>query len=167
MRRLFLAALLGAAFLVFPAAAFASDGDADGDDAVAVAPSNWAICHDGILSDDIGQGCTNDAAYGWPYDAGAAPVTAPAYHAHRTYTPAAAPATPAPGGLVGCILERESNNGATSSNIAQFQESTWLAYGGGRYAASPGAASRADQIAMVNHVLAVGGASNWTQYDGC
>jgi len=73
----------------------------------------------------------------------------------------------AAGGIVGCILQRESTNGAASSNLAQFQQSTWDAYGGRQYASSPGAASRADQIAMVNKVLAAGGIGNWRPYDGC
>jgi hypothetical protein len=62
-----------AALIAFPASALADDGDGDSDDGGAVATqvqsapaSNYAICHDGILSDDVGQGCTNDGPYGGP-----------------------------------------------------------------------------------------------------
>ena len=50
MKRLILAALIGGAVFAFPALASASSGS--------------GICYDGILSNDAGQGCTNDAAYG-------------------------------------------------------------------------------------------------------
>jgi hypothetical protein len=49
-RLLILAALVCSAACVFPALASASSGS--------------GICYDGILSNDAGQGCTNDAAYG-------------------------------------------------------------------------------------------------------
>jgi hypothetical protein len=49
VKRLILAASLALAVLALPASALAH--------------SNYAICHDGSLSDDVGQGCTND----WPY----------------------------------------------------------------------------------------------------
>jgi hypothetical protein len=52
VKRLILAASLVLAVLALPASA--------------VAHSNWAICHDGSLSDDVGQGCTNNAPYGSP-----------------------------------------------------------------------------------------------------
>jgi hypothetical protein len=45
---LILAALLSSAAFAFPA----------------VASADSPICHDGILSNDVGQGCTNDGAYG-------------------------------------------------------------------------------------------------------
>ena len=48
MRRLILAALVSGAAFAFPAVAMADP----------------PICHDGILSDDAGQGCTNDGPYG-------------------------------------------------------------------------------------------------------
>lgn len=51
MRRLTLAAAFAFAVLMFPAGALATS-------------SNYAICHDGSLSDDAGQGCTNDGPYG-------------------------------------------------------------------------------------------------------
>src|SRR5438445_12123495 len=49
MKRLILTASFALAVLALPTSAFAH--------------SNYAICHDGSLSDDVGQGCTND----WPY----------------------------------------------------------------------------------------------------
>ena len=52
MKRLILAASLVLAVLALPASALAH--------------SNYAICHDGSLSDDVGQGCTNDGPYGSP-----------------------------------------------------------------------------------------------------
>lgn len=48
MKRLILAASFGLAVAAFPAGAQADS----------------PICHNGVLSDDVGQGCTNDAAYG-------------------------------------------------------------------------------------------------------
>jgi hypothetical protein len=48
VKRLILAALLSSAAFAFPA----------------VASADSPICHDGILSNDVGQGCTNDGAYG-------------------------------------------------------------------------------------------------------
>jgi hypothetical protein len=48
LKRLILAALLSSAAFAFPA----------------VASADSPICHDGILSNDVGQGCTNDGAYG-------------------------------------------------------------------------------------------------------
>ena len=49
MKRLILAASLVFAVFAFSASAAMADS---------------AICHDGSLSDDVGQGCTNDGAYG-------------------------------------------------------------------------------------------------------
>jgi hypothetical protein len=174
MRRLTLAAFLGGAAFMFPASSLANDiptssspYSCDGDEAYCnpavhgLDVIDWAAvrgvvsvaapvqsAHDG---DGDNDGDTSDANVAGSAVASAAPST---YSA-------------APSGVVGCILQRESNNGATSSNLAQFQQSTWDAYGGQQYAASPGAASRADQIAMVNHVIAVGGIGNWSPYDGC
>jgi Transglycosylase-like domain len=92
------------------------------------------------------------------------------YVSHSSYVQPA-PQTTAVGSnssVVSCILRTESGNGTTSSNLAQFQQSTWLAYGGAQYAPSPDQASPAQQIAMVNHVLSTpNGISNWAPYDGC
>jgi hypothetical protein len=57
LKRLILAALISSAAFVFPA----------------VATADPAICHDGILSDDVGQGCTNDGPYGGPPAATSSP----------------------------------------------------------------------------------------------
>ena len=143
MRRLFLAALLGAAFFMFPAAALAEDGADEPDDSGAVATSSWAICHDGILSDDIGQNCPNDAAYGPPYYyGGATPTAAPAYHAQRTYAPAAAPVVSS-GGYCGAY---------------QFDQSTWSSVG---MSGSPCGASPALQDQAAQRLYAQRGSEPW------
>jgi hypothetical protein len=47
----------------------------------------------------------------------------------------------------------------------QFQESTWETYGGA--ASEYGVAGAAYQDQIFDNAIAAGGASNWTNYDGC
>jgi len=47
----------------------------------------------------------------------------------------------------------------------QFQLSTWEAYGGA--ASEYGVAGPAYQDQIFDNAIAAGGASNWTNYDGC
>jgi len=73
------------------------------------------------------------------------------------------------GGLVGCIVERESsgNPNAAGGGLGQFQQSTWEADGGTQYAPTPNQASASQQLAVIQAQVAAGHTSQWTAYDGC
>ncbi len=102
-----------------------------------------------------------------------------------TSAPAAPPTTSAAGSSDGsattyaspgsafesCVIQRESNgnaevvNGSGHWGLYQFSQSLWTAYGGS--AATFGNASAGEQQQMFDRVVAAGGASNWSAYDGC
>jgi hypothetical protein len=98
---------------------------------------------------------------------------APARHYVHRYTPTRATPTGGESSLVRCIVARESGGNPRAVNasghmgIGQWAESTWLAQGGGRYAATPLGASYGEQLAVIESAVAHGGASAWTPYDGC
>jgi soluble lytic murein transglycosylase-like protein len=91
---------------------------------------------------------------------------------HR-YTPTRSTPTGGESALVRCIVARESSGNPRAVNasghmgLGQWAESTWLAQGGGRYAATPLGASYGEQLAVIESAVAHGGASAWTPYDGC
>jgi LysM repeat protein len=111
----------------------------------------------------------------------AAPVTttAPAPVYRQASTPvyqsapvqSAAVSTTGDSSLQQCIIARESGGDSQVMNssghygLYQFSASTWAAYGGNP--ADFGNASVAEQNQVYNNAIAAGGASNWTQYDGC
>jgi hypothetical protein len=70
-----------------------------------------------------------------------------------------------------CVIARESGGNAQVMSAAgyyglyQFSASTWAAYGGNP--ADFGHASVAEQNQVFDNAIAAGGASNWSQYDGC
>jgi LysM repeat protein len=70
-----------------------------------------------------------------------------------------------------CVIAAESggNPQVMSSSgyygLYQFSASTWAAYGGNP--ADFGHASVAEQNRVFDNAIAAGGASNWSQYDGC
>jgi hypothetical protein len=81
---------------------------------------------------------------------------------------AAAPSS----GLASCIISRESGGNTQATNgqysgIAQWSPSSWAGGGGTAYASSPTGATYAQQVQVLNNMLANGQASQWTPYDGC
>jgi LysM repeat protein len=70
-----------------------------------------------------------------------------------------------------CVIAAESGGNAQVMSSAgyyglyQFSASTWAAYGGNP--ADFGHASVAEQNQVFDNAIAAGGASNWSQYDGC
>jgi len=80
--------------------------------------------------------------------------------------PAAAPASS--GGVNWAAIAACESGGNWSANTGngfygglQFTERTWLAYGGGQYAASANLATPAQQIAVAQRVLAAQGSGAW------
>lgn len=69
--------------------------------------------------------------------------------------------------LARCIIYRESTNGTTSSNIAQWQGSAWAEDGGLRYAPSPYSATYTQQEIILMQALARGESWRWRPFDGC
>lgn len=184
MKRLILTASFGLAVAVF---AFPAGAMADS-----------PICHDGILSDDAGQGCTNDAAYGgaptsssassgWSdgaichdgilsddagqncadglyervYGSGSssssststarsAVASTSSYSGGGSYSDVPG----VPSSFAACVAQRESTNGAGSSNIYGIQ-------GGG------GNGSLAEQKQAFAQMYASRGTEPWAPYDGC
>ena len=76
-------------------------------------------------------------------------------------------------GLASCIIRSESGGNSQAVNSSghmgegQWDESTWLADGGGRYASTPLGASASEQTAIINEQLAAGHAGQWTNWDPC
>jgi hypothetical protein len=89
-----------------------------------------------------------------------------------TTTPTAESSAPA-SGLTQCIIQRESGGDPTVVNSSghmgegQWDESTWLADGGGKYGATPLDASGAEQQQVIESQVAAGNTGQWTEYDGC
>jgi hypothetical protein len=90
--------------------------------------------------------------------------------------PSAAPAPPSSGGdaahspLGICIRNAEEGGSyawgpGNGGGAYQFALSTWEAYGGA--ASEFGVAGPAYQDQIFDNAIAAGGASNWTNYDGC
>jgi hypothetical protein len=90
--------------------------------------------------------------------------------------PAPPPAPPGPGGdaassALGICIRNAEEGGSyawgpgNGGGAYQFVLGTWEAYGGagGEY----GVAGAAYQDQVFDHAIAAGGASNWTDYDGC
>jgi len=101
-----------------------------------------------------------------------APATS--YHAPATsYRAPAATSYTAGSGLVGCIISRESGGNAQAVNpnghygLGQWDQSTWIADGGGRYASTPLGASASQQAQIIREQVAAGNTGQWTNYDGC
>jgi hypothetical protein len=96
----------------------------------------------------------------------AAPARAPARAPAPIPAPAPAPA-PAPSHDWDAVAQCESggnwsiNTGNGYYGGLQFSSSTWLAYGGGAYAPRADLATRGQQIAIAEKVLAVQGAGAW------
>lgn len=94
-----------------------------------------------------------------------------------TTTTTATSAAPAPeaaaSGMTACIIARESGgnpeavNGSGYMGEGQWDESTWLADGGGAYGATPLDASAAEQQQVIANQVAAGNTGQWTNYDGC
>ena len=174
MKRLILAAGLVLAALTFPTGALADS----------------PICHDGILSNDAGQGCTNDAAYGGAPSSGwsdgaichdgnladdAGQNCADGLY-ERVYGTggsasssstgvSAAPAVVSsdsslsdvpgvPSSFAACVAQRESTDGAGSSNIYGIE-------GAG------GQGDLASQKAAFAQMYGARGTEPWAPYDGC
>ena len=102
--------------------------------------------------------------------AGSAPVVSAS--AQPTQSPvavqAAAPAAASSGGANWAAIAACESGGNWSANTGngfygglQFTQQTWLAYGGGQYAASANLATSAQQIAVAQRVLAGQGIGAW------
>ncbi len=94
--------------------------------------------------------------------AGALPAGSPAAQQ------AAAPAPASSGGANWAAIAACESGGDWSANTGngfygglQFTEQTWLAYGGGQYAASANLATPAQQMAVAQRVLAAQGIGAW------
>lgn len=147
---------------------------------------------DGLLVDGIvgpqtwgalfGSGTTTSFAPVRPAApvAAAAPAAPSSYAAPRTYSaPATSYRAPAAtsytggSGLVGCIIRSESGGNPQAVNpnghygLGQWDQSTWIADGGGRYASTPLGASAAQQQQIISEQVAAGNTGQWTNYDGC
>lgn len=59
------------------------------------------------------------------------------------------------------------NPSSTASGLFQFLTSSWLAYGGGRYAPTAAQASPAQQTEIANNAFAVSGLSPWAASQHC
>jgi LysM repeat protein len=109
-------------------------------------------------------------------------AASPAPTGYSSAGPATPTSTPAPvqtessstgsgGSFQACVIAAESggNPQVMSSSgyygLYQFSASTWAAYGGNP--ADFGNASVAEQNQVFDNAIAAGGASNWSQYDGC
>jgi hypothetical protein len=91
-------------------------------------------------------------------------------------SPSTAPSPPSSGGdaahsaLGECIRNAEEGGSyawgrGNGGGAYQFQEGTWETYGGA--ASEYGVAGSAYQDQIFDNAIAAGGASNWTNYDGC
>lgn len=175
MKRLILTASFVLAVAAFPAGAMAdspichdgslSDDAGQGctnDAAYGGAPaasSGWsdgAICHDGILSDDAGQNCA-DGLYERVYGSSGSSSSSTSAVASTASVSSSSSYSDVPGvpsSFAACVAERESSNGAGSSNIYGIQ-------GGG------GDGSLASQKEAFAQMYADRGTEPWAPYDGC
>ena len=103
-----------------------------------------------------------------------APTPTPTPTPTQTPTPAPAPSTgggdAAHSALGVCIRNAEEGGSyawgpGNGGGAYQFQIGTWEAYGGA--ASEFGVAGPAYQDQIFDNAIAAGGASNWTNYDGC
>lgn len=75
--------------------------------------------------------------------------------------------------LARCIITAESQwdpyvvNSSGHMGYGQWDESTWLADGGGRYGHSPLDATPAQQERIIEEQVSMGHTSQWTDYDPC
>lgn len=72
--------------------------------------------------------------------------------------------------LIGCESggnARAQNPSSTASGLFQFLDSSWIAYGGGKYAARAKDATVAQQYEIANHAYAMSGLSPWAASRGC
>ena len=127
--------------------------------------SNYAICHDGSLSDDVGQGCTNDGPYGGPPSSGSVSSSSSSVSSSSGPSSSGSSSTGSSGGslsdvpgvpssFAACVATRESSNGAGSSNV----------YG---ILGSGGQGSLAEQKQAFSQLYQQYGTSPWGPYDGC
>jgi hypothetical protein len=75
-------------------------------------------------------------------------------------------------GLVSCIVSRESGGNPLATNgrysgLGQWDQRTWIADGGGRYADTPTQASASQQLDVIRQQVAAGNTGQWTNFDGC
>ena len=159
----------------------------------ATAQADPPICHDGILSDDAGQGCTNDAAYGVASSSGWADgaichdgilsddagqncadglydrVYGASGSATTTSTSVSSTPAVSSGGGYGDVPGVPSSFAACvayreSSNGAGSSNIYGITPGSGQ---SIGSGSIADQKAAFAHLYATAGPGAWSQWDGC
>ncbi len=104
----------------------------------------------------------------------AAAATSSTVPSATTTTTTAAQTSSAPAsGLTSCIISRESGGDPSAVNASghmgegQWDESTWLADGGGAYGATPLDASASEQQQVIASQVAAGNTGQWTNYDGC
>lgn len=82
-------------------------------------------------------------------------------------------AAPALSSLARCIINAESGgdpnvvNSSGHMGYGQWDESTWLADGGGRYGRTPLDATPAEQERIIEEQVAKGNTAQWTDYDPC
>lgn len=93
------------------------------------------------------------------------------YVATQVNTRATLTVTPA-SGLAACIVRQESGGNPQAVNgrysgIGQWEQSRWLADGGGRYAPTPLGATYAEQLSVLEGEGAAGMRQQQGQYDGC
>ena len=60
-----------------------------------------------------------------------------------------------------------TNPSSTASGLFQFLDSSWIAYGGGKYAARAKDATPAQQYEIANHAYALSGLSPWAASRSC
>jgi hypothetical protein len=126
-----------------------------GSSSTAVASTSSAgsgICHDGILSNDVGQGCADSSSVSSSSSGGVSSVSsAPAVSSSGSYSDVPG----VPSSFAACVAERESSNGAGSSNIY------------GILVDSRGNGSLAEQKQAFSELYAANGTQPWAPYDGC
>lgn len=59
------------------------------------------------------------------------------------------------------------NPSSTASGLFQFLDTSWIAYGGGKYASRAKYATPAQQTEIANHAYALSGLSPWAASQGC
>ncbi len=100
----------------------------------------------------------------------AAPPPSPSPSPSETPAPSSGGGDAASSALGVCIRNAEEGGSyawgpGNGGGAYQFQLSTWEAYGGA--ASEYGVAGPAYQDQIFDNAIAAGGASNWTNYDGC
>jgi hypothetical protein len=165
LKRSTLVAGLALAALTFPAGAQAdspichdgilSDDAGQGctNDGAYAGSGDGPICHDGILSDDAGQGCA-DGLYDRVYRSSGSSVSSTRSVAVVSSGGGYADVPGVPSSFAACVAMRESTNGAGSSNIYGIQ-------GPG------GQGSLAAQKQAFAQMYAARGTQPWAPYDGC